>query len=221
LITVGDIDLLYHLLRKVHNSNDPELIESVSALSKHLLCGGDYPSLLKFLSYYGTNFLLEDIIPIMRDIKQEEKFERVVEFGCGYSWLSLGLYPYLDYVPTWKIDKRNWSLVDLVADLETTSGQQKVLDTLKPNDIIIMSEFIHCLDDPYNVMLPFKKWPKVVIEYMPTYPPDFSISYMEQISKYGCSPVTLTYLLNEVFGKSISKVEDLYPYVLVYVKGVE
>ena len=88
-----DLDQLYHLLRVVSNDaanhKDVELSSVVFGMCKHLLCGGDYLSLIQYCAYYGENFLLEPTFKAIVATKWVPL--RIVEFGAGLGWLGRGL----------------------------------------------------------------------------------------------------------------------------------
>jgi len=185
-----DIDRLYHLLRKVSNTterNSP-LPNMIYGLSRHLLAGGDYLSLIQFLSYYGETFLVE---PVTKALKESGwKFDRVVELGAGLGWLGRRIAINYDNCPALFVDKRPWTMIDLVADIETPEGMTQVLNTLKQDDLIVMSEFVHCLNNPIEVLEQFSRWPKLIIEYQ-SENLEHHESYTRQIQRYGAGQIQL------------------------------
>lgn len=226
-MTREEIDQLYHLLRKVSNIageidtttglTPAEEISVYEGLCRHLLSGGDYLALVRFSSYYGTKFLVEPTYEATK--KTGWEFSRIVEFGSGLGWLGRGLSARLGLLPCMFIDKRPWTLTDVVADLETEKGREQVLGEMRDGDLIVMCDFLHCLDNPEEVLEPFSKWPMVVLEYMPTNP-GHRKSYFTQISRYGATPFHpegVTGVFEALPGRSVDAV-DLDPYLLFLVK---
>lgn len=219
------IDELYHLLRVTSNIvqgkpvnlktglTPAEEVSVLYGLCRHLLAGGDYNALIKFSAYYGERFLLE---PTYRAIQRQNwSPTRVVDFGSGLGWLGRGLAANLGLLPTLFVDKRPWTLVDVVADLETEEGRTRVFSMMKDGDLIVMSDFLHCLDNPKEVMEPFSRWPVAALEYCPTRV-DYRDSYSTQVSRYGAKPVS-SEALQDIFPSRRIDAEDLDPYILLLV----
>ncbi len=209
-------DQFYHLLRVVSNSPDEEEIMAAAGIAAHLIGeedGGYYMGLLTCLSYYGKRFLLEPVCKVVTDRKLE--FDRIVEFGAGEGWLSEGMGKHF-MVPHLRIDKRGWTADTMVANLETKEGIKSVLEVLKPGDLIVMSDFLHCLDNPAMTMIEFPDWNTVVLEYVP-----FSVAYMKsykaQLEKYGAKPFHERGQLAEIFTFRKRNTYSLDPYVLTIV----
>ena len=178
-------DHYYHELRKLSLTDDLIQKEAIVGITTHLTKpGGDYQGLLRFLAYYGELFILPDVIAFL-EFNRTLKFNRVVELGAGFGWLGRGLSTNFN-IPAVYVDKRQFTSIDIVADIESVNGRQRVLDILKDGDLIVMSEVLHCLNEPADVMSSFAKWPKLVIEYQPVNQ-DFKKSYEEQIRKLGCT----------------------------------
>lgn len=181
------IDELYHNLRELCVTEDIQQKEAVLGITTHLtIPGGDYNGLLKFLAYYGENYLLPHAIKILESNRVQ--FTRIVEFGAGLGWLGRGLSNAAKGIPVVFVDKRQYVFTDLVADLETIQGSKGVLEQMRDGDLIVMSELLHCLDDPEKVLRPFTKWPMLVIEYWP-WSSRYKLSYDEQIAKFDCAPI--------------------------------
>lgn len=181
------IDRLYHELRLLCISGDPNESTAVLGITTHLTKpGGDYPGLLQFLAYYGSRFLLEHAYRAV--CMHLEKPERIVEFGAGLAWLGRGLSNRFG-VPSLHIDKRQTPFIDLIADLEAEQGRKLVLSAMKDGDLIVMSELLHCLDDPREVLASFSRWPMLIIEFRGHDVREYANSYVDQIAKFGCKPV--------------------------------
>jgi len=181
------VDSLYHNLRLLNLTDDIQHKEAILGITSHLTePQGNYNGLLKYLAWYGEKFLLSDVLAFLDQHKAV--FSRVVDFGAGLGWLGRGIAHARGDLPTLFVDKRQWVLTDIIADLETTNGRQRVLEALQPGDIIVMSELLHCLDNSAKVLDPFAEWPMLMIEYS-AWQPAYMKSYNEQIAKFGCVPV--------------------------------
>lgn len=181
------VDELYHNLRLLNLSESTTEKEAILGITAHLTApGGDYIGLLRYLSWYGENFLLNDVNLLLNN--RGAQFDRVVDFGAGFGWLGRGISNAHDALPTLFVDKREWTLIDIVADLESSEGRKRIYDALKPGDLIVMSELLHCLDDPQAVLDPFRFWPMLIIEYA-AWSNTYMDSYRRQISKLGCKPI--------------------------------
>jgi len=207
------IDELYHLLRVASNSDDQDERSTLFGISKHLLAGGDYLSLVQFSRYYGERFLLGPTRDAI--LKTDWHTDRVVEFGAGLGWLGRGLAAQLGFRPCLFVDKRQWTMIDVIADLETEQGIQKVLSTMKDGDLIVMSDLLHCLEDPKAIMSHFSDWPTAILEYCPI-DADRLESYITQIERYGANPLLPTDLVGVFPNRKVDAV-DLDPYVLLLV----
>jgi len=191
-----ELDFLYHDLRKLCVTNDITQKEAVGGIVSHLTKpSGDYNGLLRFLDYYGEKYVLPTAVDILHLHNSAAQFSRIVELGSGLGWLGRGLSGEFD-VPTLFCDKRQWMFTDVVADIESKNGIKRVLDELEDGDLIVMSELIHCIDDPHKVFEPFTRWPILVIEYNPK-DKEFKRSYDAQIEKFNCEP--------------FSSIEDVFP----------
>jgi hypothetical protein len=194
------IDELYHQLRELCVTDDIPAKEAISGLVSHLTrSDGDYPGLLKFLDYYGTLYVLPYVMVALKSTPTLLSASRVVEFGAGTGWLGRGIALRLGGKPTLFVDKRQYTLIDVVADLESKNGVKRVLDEMQPGDLIVMSEFLHCLEEPRKVMEQFTRWPMVVVEYMP-YNHSYGKSWSLQLEKFGPSPIAS---IREVFPRSL------------------
>lgn len=208
-----EVDEFYHSLRLLNLTEDVQQKEAVLGITSHLTTqGGDYNGLLKYLAWYGEQFLLADVMVLLDYHKTV--FSRVVDFGAGLGWLGRGIALSRGGLPTLFVDKRQWVLVDVVADLESTNGRQRVLEALGPGDIIVMSELLHCLDNPMKALRPFEKWPMLVVEYS-AWNAAYMESYDKQIAKFGCVPVES---LGAVFpGRQISS-RPVRPYRIALIE---
>jgi len=180
-------DQLYHLLRTASNSSDKEELEAIVGITDHLIehrNEGCYGGLLDYLTYYGNRFLLDKTCRIVES--QALDFSRIVDFGAGFGWLGEGMSKYFK-VPFLQIDKRRWSGNTMVADFETPEGIESVLSVLKPDDLIVMSDFLHCLDNPDKIIAKFTAWNLVVLEYVP-FSLDYMDSYKTQLERLGAKP---------------------------------
>ena len=186
-----ELDQLYHLLRVVSNDaadgKNAEPADAVFGLCKHLLCGGDYLSLIQYSAFYGRQFLIEPVYGALKWAGWHP--ERIVEFGAGLGWLGRGLSVKFGLLPALFVDKRHWSLIDVVADLETDEGVDKVLNVMKDGDLIVMSDFLHCVEEPLAILEAFSKWNTVAIELMPE-SREQRDSWSSQLLRYGGEPIS-------------------------------
>lgn len=218
-----EIDTLYHLLRRASNDSvrkgqslatgltSSEEGEVILGLARHLLAGGDYTALVKFSAFYGAQFLLPKVAIALLDVGW--RFSRVVELGAGLGWLGRGLSAKFGCLPTLFVDKRPWSLIDIVADIETPEGRKEVLQQLKPEDLIVASDLLHCLDLPEEVMDAFSGWRAAILEYFPC-SEEFGKSYKVQITRYGAKPISHPDLY-KVFRERVASHINIDPYMLV------
>jgi len=182
------LDELYHNLRELYLTSNAFEKEAVAGIVTHLADpAGNYIGLLRFLSYYGKSYILPSVIKLLQTSSHTPKFSRIFELGAGFGWLGRGISNTFG-VPVTFCDKRQWVFIDIVADIETVNGVKRVLDELKDGDLIIMSELLHCLENPRDVLHPFTKWPMLVVEYDPENT-SYKKSYNAQIEKFGCKPV--------------------------------
>jgi hypothetical protein len=219
-----EIDQLYHLLRQASNisekqgSYDPdEQMSILYGMCRHLLAGGDYLALVQFSQFYGLNFLLDPVFNVIR--KQDWHIKRIVEFGAGLGWLGRGLSAKLGMLPLLSVDKRPWTQINLVADMEMEEDRSDVFRAMKDGDLIVACDFLHCLDCPHEVMADFDRWPTAILEYRPT-SKAFAESYYQQITRYGALSLESAVLLGQIFPGRKSQMIDLDPHVLLLVEPV-
>ena len=213
------MDKLYHMLREVSNESaeddSGELASVVFGMAKHLLAGGDYLKLVQYCKYYGSKFLLAPMYQAI--VEKDWKPTRIVELGAGLGWLGRGLAAKFDLIPALFVDKRPWGLIDVVADLETPGGIYKVQKLMKEGDVIVMSDFLHCIEDPESILKAFSEYPMATLEYMPA-DKDHASSYVKQLARFGGNPISaeeLTSILSKL--DRTTEVKDLEPYVLILI----
>lgn len=217
------IDQLYHLLRCAFNEGEKrqssEVTNAIYGLAGHLLAGRDYLRLIQYSRYYGERFLLQ---PTHRAIVEHGWLpDRIVELGAGLGWLSRGLVSMLRAAEVLTVDKRPWMAIDIMADLETDGGLARVLAQMKDKDLVVMSDFLHCVEKPETILSAFSKYPMVIIEYMPTNV-EWATSYTLQIERYGGNPIdAIRWLaLLSATGRKVD-MKDLDPYALILIDGEE
>ena len=179
------LDEMYHLLRELNTSGDMVQQEAIAGIVSHLTTPkGDYTGLLRFLTYYAEKYELPDVLKFAHKNIDMDSVTGIIELGAGFGWLARGLSSEFNNKSFNLVDKRQWVGIDIVADIESTNGIKRVLDFLNPNDLIVMSEFLHCLPDPKLVMDKFAKWPLLVIEYMPENQ-RHNDSFIAQLTNFG------------------------------------
>lgn len=216
------IDELCHILRCASNEKRDDLQifptqHLILGLARHLLAGGDYEALVQFSAYYGERFLLQLTYEAIH--KKGWKPLRIVELGAGLGWMGRGLAAKLGFLPALFTDKRQWAMIDVVADLETENGRTKVLTALKEGDLLVMSDLLHCLDNPKEVMSYFSRWPAAILEYCPTNT-NYAESYSTQITRYGATPIMPEEFEDMFPGRKVD-IADLDPYCLFLVDKEE
>ena len=182
------IDQVYHQLRIANTElSDNERVELLY-IAIHLLSKeGDYPSLLHFLSYYGSKFVIDDVVQLVGI--SGIKFNRIIELGAGFGWLSKGLGEKfkVEYIQT---DSRKWGNIRQVIDIETAQGIQELKNNLLPTDLIVMSDVIHCIKPGKRQSLidSFPNNDILVLEYLPRNAAQMR-SFTKQIRLKGCVPL--------------------------------
>ena len=185
-----NIDELYHQLRLV-SLDDPETQRAIRSLCNHLT-GYSYEGLLEYSHWYGEKYTLPSVIKVLeawRDPIRERKYTRVVDLGAGSGWLGLGLSRYLD-VPVIGVDKREWAGITFKVDLERTSGLTQLTMILRPDDLLVMCDFLHCLDRPSLILKVLNPWDMLILEYGGLAKTAHTNSYTQQIKKYGANPIS-------------------------------
>lgn len=216
------VDELYHLLRVASNMKASgmgltthEEVDIIYGLTRHLLAGGDYPSLIRFSMYYGRRFLVGPTREAI--VKTGWRPSRIVDLGSGLGWLGRGISTEFELIPCLFVDKRPWVFTDLVADLETEQGMAKVFSAMKDRDLIVAADLLHCLDNPKGIMSRFSKWPMAILEYCPTNM-EYADSYSTQIKRYGATPIAAEDFVGMFPGRKVDIV-DLNPYILLLVEA--
>lgn len=222
------VDEYYHLLRVISNGGmlteeyaktgrtQSEVNRIFHGLSRHLLAGGDYDALIQFSAYYGSRFLLKPACEAIA--KTGWKPRRIVELGAGFGWFGRGVSTSFEVIPCLFVDKRQWVLIDIVADLETDQGLEKILSVMKDGDLIVVADLLHCLDNPGEIMALFSKWPMAILEYCPTNK-EYSESYSTQIKRYGANPIEPE-RFEDMFPDRKIDIVDIDPYLLLLVEAI-
>ncbi len=214
-----NIDDLYHNLRLLYAEGEESERCAIGGLVSHLTSdkgAGDYSGLLRFLWYYGETYLLD---PAFNIIKKNllNKPTRIVDFGAGLGWLGYGLSAKFGNVDVLAIDKRQWSRIDVLVDIESVIGNKHVQDQMREGDLVVMSELLHCLEDPIEALKPFlNRYPSLIIEYNPVLAPVYKESYDKQISILGCKPVNINSFITSL--NIDAKLYPVGPYMIAYTK---
>lgn len=180
-------------------------------MSRHLLAGGDYLSLIQYSAHYGEKFLLRPFVKSIQTIGWE--FDRIVEFGAGLGWLARGLaMAFTKHYVT--LDKRPWPATTYTMDLELQFHVETTRDTLmKEGDLIVMSDFLHCIEDPVRLVSSFPDWPMAILEYCPTNP-EWLVSYADQIGRYGANAFTPEDFETMFLGRK-TEIIECDPYIII------
>jgi len=215
-LTSEQYDELYHLLRLISNIGDPEETGAVNDLISHILGGGDYWGLINYSAYYGHRFIAADAVKAIKETGWD--FSRIVELGAGLGWFGAEISARYAMLPVVTVDKRTWPSVTMVADLETEVGLEMLASELRPTDLIVMCDFLHCIDDPQELLVRLNTWPLAILEY---YPEKSSrrLSYSIQIARYGATPLSSVDFSGMLFpeGREVKRVH-IEPYELMLVE---
>lgn len=213
------IDELYYLLREVSNEGDrrtsTEITDAIYGLAGHLLAGKDYLRLVQYSRYYGEKFLLQPTYEAILEKGWEPT--RFVELGAGLGWLCRGLATKFKIKDVLAVDKRPWIAIDILTDLETSDGIIAVYDQLGDGDVIVMSDFLHCIRNPEDILRAYPKYPMAILEYMPA-DKRYADNYREQLVRYGGNiihPESLTEMLTGLGRKT--DIKELEPYILILI----
>ncbi len=217
------IDELYYLLREVSNEGNrqqsTEITDAIYGLAGHLLAGKDYLRLIQYLRYYGEKFLVKPTYEAILEKGWEPA--RFVELGAGLGWLCRGLASKFKVKNVLTVDKRPWMAIDVLADLETSEGIIEVYDKLMVGDVIVMSDFLHCVETPEDILRAYPGYPMAILEHMPR-DNRRRAQIQEQLKRYGSNPIEPIALTNmlRVLGRE-ADIKDLDPYILILIDKEE
>ncbi len=214
------IDQLYHLLRQLSNeSADPS--DNIDRLSKltpsqeaaaikglvNHLDKDNYSQLLSFCSMYGMKYILPSVIRIIRE--NEIHPARFIDVGCGNGWLGSNLG--VRFNTSYKlVDKREHIMGIEVLDLETHRGLEAFKDMLDDYDIITMCDFLHCVNNPEEILSALHDHHVVVVEYVPSLVSHME-SYKAQLQRYGATPFNQDEIRDLLFPRVLDMI-DIDPY---------
>lgn len=211
------INELYHQLRLLCVQGGQAEKDAIMGLTSHLTRPqGDYQGLVSFLSYYGTTYLLERVYQAVSVCSIN--YTRIVELGSGLGWLGTGLASMAGGIPVVLVDKRPWyGITNVLADIELKADREEVLWALRAGDLIVMSELLHCLDDPIETLKPFLlNHPCVIVEYCPGEGSKYTESYRAQVLKFGCSLVDMHEVQLHLGSLGVThKISFIFPHVVV------
>ncbi len=191
ILSLTDLNELYHLMRKAALTDGAES-HAVRSIAHHLLSFPAYRSLNTFSDYYGTRYLLTDIIIHIKEWRGIPRHSRIVDVGCGTGWLGKGLAAAFNanYI---LVDKRYSSamgdgggrdIVWFTLDLELLKDLDSLQNILRSDDLIVMCDVLHCLTGQKEILDTLGRWDIAAIEYQGLHPEHLS-SYDEQIRCYG------------------------------------
>ncbi len=208
-LTREDYDSLYHLLRKLSNSDDEKGKRAIEGIFYHLSYGPDYEKLLAYAGFYGVRFLLPEVLELIttRPNLLYSQESRIVDIGCGLGWLGAGIAGELNLSSVF-IDKRTNSVLGTLslpnkpsvyfADLETIEGMKILKGILMPGDLIVMCDFLHCIGNPEALLRMLAPWPKVILEYTGSGDASILSSYFRQLTRYGATAYSPEHLMHMV-----------------------
>lgn len=211
-MTKEQLDELYHLLRVASNDTTPSGEEAacIRGLVGHLLLRPNYEALVRYCAMYGGKFLLEPTADMIID--SSIRPNRIVELGAGLGWLGRGIAAKFGYLPTLFVDKRPWALIDEQLDLEKPDDVEKLKTMLNPDDLIVMCDFLHCIEKPMDLINALADWNIVLLEYFPSRV-DYRESFDRQLYRYGASLFPLPSLQAALQTRMI-QCRIINPYVL-------
>jgi hypothetical protein len=202
-----DLDMFYHLLRKF-NELDRKQREILLGLACHLLDEPDYEALLDWLEYYGKQFIVPHVLPMLEQYKG--KFFAVVELGAGKGWLGRAVAKFLKahYVP---IDKRKEFNPLYCLDLEKGEDlyEMKILLHKYYPALVVMSEFLHCVENPEQILGRLHDQSVLIMEHK--IKGWAGESFRKQLEWYGCNYKYLQVLPSFFKGRKVFE-KDIYPY---------
>ncbi len=220
-MTKDELDELYHLLRRA--SNDNTAVEyngqqsRIYGLARHLLAGGDYLALIQYSAWYGEKYLVGLVFAEM--VNELIYPERIIDVGAGLGWLGRGLtsrYKIEHYVT---VDKRPWGATTHMLDIENSEDRKYLKKEYPPDkgNVIVMADFLHCTDNPREIIGDFADYPMVILEYSGCNEEHFQ-SYQEQLRRYSALVPQL-----DDYPYMFSSVDfvcrSLPPYLLFIAKG--
>lgn len=227
-ITKEDVDQLYHLLRKFSNSGD-EFIEPAKSIFTHIFYGPAYENLLAYSEFYGQRYLLPKVIDLIHKFHWEDKFKRVVDLGCGRGWLGYGVAHRFNKWPV-LVDKRSNVSAPLqdrtmfyCLNLETGKDLRYLKAVLEPKDLIVMSDYLHCIENPKQLLGVLESHSMIILEYTSSGNYSWLSSYYHQLKRYGATAFSseqLTRIVREATGR-VPKAVVMDPYLMMVVEGGE
>ncbi len=238
-ITKDDMDTLYHLLRQISNSDDEELKMSVNGIVTHLFEGPSYKSLVGYSQFYGRRYLIPKVLHAIKTdpslgLNQPGRFDRIVDIGCGLGWLGRGLSGHFNAQVLF-IDKRDhislqtmkewrelhFSFEVRYTDLEIEMGLGFLKSCLKDKDLVVMCDFLHCIDDPSSLLKLLAPWPMIILEYCSPKNYPWLCSFQKQLKRYGATAYHMGQLVTIVHNATgiEPKYVALDPYLMLVVGG--
>ena len=222
----NDYDNLYHMLRRFSNGS-PETRRAAYCIASHLLRAPDYEHLLTWSTRYGMMFLQMHVKEVLQKAWPDRSFPKVIELGAGFGWLGMTVAQHYG-VDALLVDNRahlqgnplglySYELVDL----ENGERREKFTDKIWTGDMIVMCDFLHCVDDPAAVLKSFSGCPMLIMEL--TFPETdaYRESFKKQIERYGATafkPSDVWAIVDDA-GCKIIWSEDHWPYTFICAHG--
>lgn len=149
----------------------------------------DYRDLAQFLQWYGETYVLGDVFDFITQKTIDVRYPTAIEFGPGTGWL-IGGVAHL-FKNAYAVDKRAGlhypypNVTFVQRDLEKEPGFLG-LETQSIQSVIIANHFLHCVDDPVEVIKKSPAGAWLVIE--PTFSDTVFPFWGRQMADFGATP---------------------------------
>lgn len=194
------LDIRYHVENLARSAQalstllaeDEGMREILYGYAKYLLGNKphSYQALAEYLEMYGMKYLLPDIEQVLRGTS----WKTIIELGPGTGWLLRRLGTFLEFEgKRYAFDKREALFLQRdfpckfqVQDLEV--DPRIWVDCESSNTLIVANQFLHCVSNWREVIRVNRAyWLCVEVS---------SLTWREQMRKYGAEPLTRADLMN-------------------------